>query len=613
MRAHLLRGVLYLLLLLAVCIIPFALSQQRSIQRTVSPKAQSRVAASPNGCGLDWRVVAGPNSSANTNILFGVGGLSFSFYPIWAVGSYYDESFTSQTLIEQWNGSAWVIQSSPNPGSTGNQLNAVGVAGGTGDVWAVGYFTDDNSIAHTLIEHWDGTSWSVVPSPSSGNNGSYLQSVTAEWAVGYYIDDNLVNQTLVEHWDGQSWTIIPSPNRGTDGSQLNGVARGVLNDVWAVGYSGQGNGAQTLIEHWNGSAWTIVDSPNPGTSGNYLQAVAQIPTSPFDVWAVGYYYESGRPRTLIERWDGASWQVVPSPNVGTLGNSLFGVSGFSVNDVWGVGAYNLDNQKGTLQTLTEHWEGNAWNVVPSPNEGTADNILYATTYMRGSNWSVGTYSDGINGRTLTLQYSDPCVTPTPTPSSPPNTPTATPTPSGTPFSLCEVVSNGDFETGSFPPWLVDSSNPSPFVSNLQVHSGSFSAHLGSLPGNETSGDSSFYQTITVPATGGVLTFWCWLRSTDNINSDWQDVYVQDTSGVTLRVLFHACENGQTWGRADSLLSDFAGQTVRIKFLVHGDNDGNATDMFIDDVSLLEVCSPTPTPTARPTSTPRLRPTRAPRP
>jgi hypothetical protein len=52
--------------------------------------------------------------------------------------------------------------------------------------------------------------------------------------------------------------------------------------------------------------------------------------------------------------------------------------------------------------------------VPSPNEGTADNILYGIGYDPGYGWSAGTFSDGINGRTLTLRYDDPC-TPTPTP------------------------------------------------------------------------------------------------------------------------------------------------------------------------------------------------------
>ena len=71
---------------------------------------------------------------------------------------------------------------------------------------------------------------------------------------------------------------------------------------------------QTLIEHWDGSVWTIVHSHNPGTSGNYLQAITEVPTSG-DLWAVGYYYESGHPHTLIERWDGINWQVVPSPTL----------------------------------------------------------------------------------------------------------------------------------------------------------------------------------------------------------------------------------------------------------------------------------------------------------
>jgi hypothetical protein len=368
--------------------------------------------------------------------LFGAGGSGAASFPVWAVGAYYDESFTSQTLIEQWNGVAWVVQASPNPGSTGNQLNAVAVVY-YADAWAVGYFTDENFIAHTLIERWDGTSWSVVPSLDHGSNGSYLQSVTVDsfpdvWAVGYYIDDNLVNQTLVEHWDGQSWTIIPSPNRGTDGSQLNGVTAvlGPSTDVWAVGYSGQGSGVQTLTERWNGSVWTIIESPNPGTSGNYLQAIAEIVDSG-DLWSVGYYYENGHPRTLIERWDGVSWHVVPSPNVGTIGNSLFGISGDGANDVWAVGSYNLDNQKGTLQTLTEHWDGNAWNVVPSPNQSTADNVLYAATRTLFADWTVGTYSDGINGRTLTLRYDDPCITPTPTACSCSPTPSHTPTATAT--------------------------------------------------------------------------------------------------------------------------------------------------------------------------------------
>src|SRR4029077_5083761 len=94
---------------------------------------------------------------------------------------------------------------------------------------------------------------------------------------------------------------------------------------------------------------------------------------------------------------------------------------------------------------------------------------------------------------------------TPTPTA---TPTASPTPTATATPTpCDsgIIVNGGFETGSFPPWIVDNSNPAPFVassgSGYPVHTGMFSGHVGSLPGGETPGDSSFYQTITVPAGG----------------------------------------------------------------------------------------------------------------
>ena len=63
-----------------------------------------------------------------------------------------------------------------------------------------------------LIEHWDGTSWSVVSSPNL-TQGGFLSAVTAistnnVWAVGE--DDNL-SVDLVEHWDGTSWSVVSSP------------------------------------------------------------------------------------------------------------------------------------------------------------------------------------------------------------------------------------------------------------------------------------------------------------------------------------------------------------------------------------------------------------------
>ena len=77
------------------------------------------------------------------------------------------------------------------------------------DVWGVGEFTT-SSDEKTLIEHWDGTNWTRVPSPSPGRYPTRLYGVstispTDAWAVGTFADIN-GQRALILHWDGLSWT-----------------------------------------------------------------------------------------------------------------------------------------------------------------------------------------------------------------------------------------------------------------------------------------------------------------------------------------------------------------------------------------------------------------------
>jgi hypothetical protein len=145
------------------------------------------------------------------------------------------------------------------------------------------------------------------------------------------------------------------------------------------------------------------------------------------------------------------------------------------------------------------------------------------------------------------------------------------------------ILNGGFETGDLTDWIAYSSAPPPVVNNAAANSGSFSAFLGSAPGGETPGDSAIYQQFAVGA-GGTLTFWT-LRSTDdNLAFDWQDAYIRDTSGNILTTIFHTCQTDSGWGETTVNMSAYAGQTVQIAFLVHGDNAGDPTNMRIDDVT-----------------------------
>ena len=180
-----------------------------------------------------------------------------------------------------------------------------------------------------------------------------------------------------------------------------------------------------------------------------------------------------------------------------------------------------------------------------------------------------------------------------------------------PSPTCDsgLIINGGFETGTFPPWVVDGTANPPIVTSANPHSGTFSALAGNLSGGEPLGDSSFYQQFVVPAGGGTLSFWHWDFTTDNISYDWQDAYITDSNGNILLRFFHQCANGQTWINTTTDLMPFAGQTVRIKFLVHQDGFGDDTAMYVDDVQLLGPCgSPPPTPTATATATATFTPT-----
>src|SRR6266700_3509778 len=187
--------------------------------------------------------------------------------------------------------SPWTVVSSPNPALIDNVLAAVTALSPT-DVWAVGF--DDRG---TLTEHWDGSAWTVVASPNASPRMNNLFGVAAVstsdvWAVGDAFDSSSVTyHTLIEHWDGSTWSVIPSPSVGKaqiEDNILSAVTATSAQDVWAAGMKvveGSKVPRQTLILHWDGKSWHVMDSPNGSQPNNELFSIAAIST--VDGWAVG--------------------------------------------------------------------------------------------------------------------------------------------------------------------------------------------------------------------------------------------------------------------------------------------------------------------------------------
>src|SRR4051812_34684212 len=71
---------------------------------------------------------------------------------------------------------AWQLVYPPNPATRANSLQAV-AAVSRSDVWAVGSYELPSQVGQTLIQHWDDSTWSVVPSPNLGTGSNALLGV----------------------------------------------------------------------------------------------------------------------------------------------------------------------------------------------------------------------------------------------------------------------------------------------------------------------------------------------------------------------------------------------------------------------------------------------------
>jgi hypothetical protein len=118
---------------------------------------------------------------------------------------------------------------------------------------------------------------------------------------------------------------------------------------------------------------SLVVVPSPVVHSGFLVGTAAI--APNDIWAVGGKLSR---QTLAEHFDGNSWQVVPTPSPGSI-SELYGVAGVASNDVWAVGIQNGGS-------LIEHWDGSSWTIIDSPPGAQ----LYAVTATSSSDvWAVG--------------------------------------------------------------------------------------------------------------------------------------------------------------------------------------------------------------------------------
>jgi hypothetical protein len=283
-------------------------------------------------------------------------------------------------------GPAWTVASTAGSGN----LTSVAEASAT-SAWAVGY--TPTAPTESVVQHYDGTGWSVVAAPSL--DGSLLAGVaavgtTSTWAVGRTFTGTRT-RTFVEHGTPKGWKVVRSPSLDkSDG--LTAVSGTGPDDVWAVGRRSIGKKVAALIEHYDGAAWTVSDT---SLLAGQISLTGVHAIAPNDAWAVGSdALNKNRTTTYAAHWDGTAWTTVPTPNASHLLDVFAGISGSASDDVWAVGDTLQSLSPTTITTLTEHWDGTSWTIVPSPNPSSIQYLYGVAATSSGHAVAVGA-SDNV--------------------------------------------------------------------------------------------------------------------------------------------------------------------------------------------------------------------------
>ena len=221
--------------------------------------------------GRRWSASAnpgGPGSSLN-------GVAMISPRDVWAIGS----TKALIPLVLHWNGSSWSKVTAPAGLGTEGTLISVARIPGTAQVWVDGIDANASGFA----ARWTGSGWETYSLRYVGGRSGNLAAASSSnaWIVGEKGDNTgKITRDVIYHWDGSTWSEVPTPNPSATRNSLSGVAARTESDAWAVGNFTRGKKVHALALHWDGSKWSQVKAP-----GLSLTAVTTVPGTR-QAWAV---------------------------------------------------------------------------------------------------------------------------------------------------------------------------------------------------------------------------------------------------------------------------------------------------------------------------------------
>jgi hypothetical protein len=230
----------------------------------VAVGANARVALYATWTGRAWRTgpMQPPPQQAQSVTIAGVSCTSAASCV--AVGSYSygagaaaSGGYRDKVLAEHWNGSSWRLLPAANVGPA-DELSAVSCASAD-DCTAVG----TSAQQHPVAELWNGTTWRVESVPAAGAVGyTELTGVSCVSAASCVAVGTYQGQPIALSSGGGNWRLqmLPEPPADNHSAQLNGVACTGKTACTAVGVSGSG---LSYAERYNGTTWQLATTQNP--------------------------------------------------------------------------------------------------------------------------------------------------------------------------------------------------------------------------------------------------------------------------------------------------------------------------------------------------------------
>jgi hypothetical protein len=218
--------------------------------------------------GTAWKIVTVPFvPTANIEILQAVSCASTkSCLATGAWTDYKDQEINpGGGLRMSWNGTTWTVASIEKSVLGGRDMYSVSCA--TSQMCMATGEDAQRQILTPWTQRWNGSTWTAAPFGLSETNQPVVMEVScpaSQMCMGAG-RENKTGETLTVMWNGTSWSVVPSPNQANvSADQFLAVTCLSASYCWAVGnwqIVGSGNSTfGALTERWNGTKWALVNS-----------------------------------------------------------------------------------------------------------------------------------------------------------------------------------------------------------------------------------------------------------------------------------------------------------------------------------------------------------------